>query len=231
MTDDVHFGSYPCTASDAYTEETGDENTFTFVIGNTGTGDLNVNSVSADKTWLSWTPETIPPVFPGEEKEVTVSVSDWSAVGKPDGLSVISVYSDDPDEPVVTVAVRAVPKTETYAYGTVTGQITSAVTGYPAEVAGVLVTIGERSAVSDAAGEYTIVNVPVGTHELKTESDFFETASQSVTVTQGQISIAPVVNLSSSKSSECSIWDVNEDGRTGLEEIIHGLRIISGMNP
>ena len=229
VTDHVQFGGYACTASGAYTAEEGDEDTLAFTIENTGVAALSV-LLSCDKTWLTYAPQTTFFVYPGEQEEVSVSVSDWSKVAKPEETATISVSSNDPDNPLVIVTVRAVPKTETTGHGVVSGQVITNVAGHPVNVAGATVTIQGRSAVSDAAGKYTIVNVPDGTHEVRFESDHLGSVTKSVTVIQGQISIMPAVSLSCpSQSVVINMQDTNGDNKIGLEEAIRALQIAAGI--
>ena len=229
VTDHVQFGGYACTASGAYTAEEGDEDTLAFTIENTGVAALSV-LLSCDKTWLTYAPQTTFFVYPGEQEEVSVSVSDWSKVAKPEETATISVSSNDPDNPLVIVTVRAVPKTETTGHGVVSGQVITNVAGHPVNVAGATVTIQGRSAVSDAAGKYTIVNVPDGTHEVRFESDHLGSVTESVTVTQGQISIMPAVSLSCpSQSVVINMQDTDGDDMIGLAEAIRALQIVAGI--
>jgi C1A family cysteine protease len=105
VTDDVQFGGYPCVASGIYTE--GGDNIFT--ISNLGTSTLVVDSISTDKSWLNFTPQTIPNIPPSGQQIVSLSVSDWNAVGCPDEQGTLIISSNDPDEPDVNVIVTAAP--------------------------------------------------------------------------------------------------------------------------
>ena len=228
ITDDVQFGGYACTASGAHTAEEGDVDKLTFVIENSGTGDLNV-SISADKSWLAYAPQNISSISPGEKKEVAVSVSDWSEVPEPEDTATISIGSNDPDNPLLTVSVRAVPKSETGAFGIISGQVVTHVAGHPVNVAGATVTVQGRSAVSDAVGQYTLVNVPTGRHDIRFESEYLGSVTTKVTVTQGQISVMPPISLSCATQTIVNMQDIDGDTRVGLAEAIRALQIVAGI--
>ncbi len=105
VTDDIQFGSYGCIASGIYTEGGGES----FTISNQGTATLVINSISDNKSWLSFTPTTIPNITPGGSQVVTVSVTDWNAVSSPSETGTITINSNDPDEANVQVQVTAYP--------------------------------------------------------------------------------------------------------------------------
>ena len=101
--DDTHFGGYACTASGAYTEG-GDENTFN--IMNTGPGDLHIIDISSNKGWLTVDPDAPLTIGPGGMYAIACSV-DWASVNSSTDQATITIYSDDPDEPLVNVIVTA----------------------------------------------------------------------------------------------------------------------------
>jgi thermitase len=68
--------------------------------------------------------------------------------------------------------------------GEISGQVTDADTGSP--LAGALVSDGSRSAVSDAGGQYTLLNVPEGNRTVTASKFGYESQSSSTTVTAGQ---------------------------------------------
>jgi hypothetical protein len=106
VTDDVMFGSYGVTASGVYT--VGQENTFT--IQNIGNGTLSINDTTFNRNWLSTSGHLPVPfdIAPGGSQAVTVNV-DWSLVGGTPQTGQITVSSNDPDTPNVTVDVTATP--------------------------------------------------------------------------------------------------------------------------
>lgn len=103
VTDDVVFGCYGCEASGVYTE--GMENTF--AIQNVGTSELVISSITTDKNWLEFTPQTIPPIPPSRDQKFTITVTDWDSVTFPEEAGTISITSNDPDEPSVYVTATA----------------------------------------------------------------------------------------------------------------------------
>ena len=68
--------------------------------------------------------------------------------------------------------------------GTIAGKVTDAADGSPIE--GATVSDGTRSAVSDANGNYTIVNIPEGSYTVTASKGGYETQSISVAVISGQ---------------------------------------------
>ena len=86
--------------------------------------------------------------------------------------------------------------------GTITGQVLDAVTGLP--LSGVVVSVpaanvnaqGGLSATTDANGNYTIFNAPVGTYTIRFRSDQFVEFSREVTVVENQETVVATVTLS-----------------------------------
>ncbi|OQX83551.1 hypothetical protein B6D60_10325, partial [candidate division KSB1 bacterium 4484_87] len=107
VVDDVHFGMYGCKASGPY-QEGGAGNSF--VISNTGGANLIVNSITDNKSWLTFSPTTIPTLAPGANQVVTVNISNWGAVNCPNETGVITIQSNDPATPTVSVDVTAYPQ-------------------------------------------------------------------------------------------------------------------------
>ena len=111
VSDDVHFGMYACAASGPYQEggTTGDS----FIIQNNGNANLVISSITGNKSWLTFSPTTIPVIAPGNNQTVTVAISNWSLVNCPNETGSITINSNDPDQPTVTVNVLAVPSCNT----------------------------------------------------------------------------------------------------------------------
>ena len=86
----------------------GTDNSFT--IYNYGDEVLNISSITSDSDWLtsSGYPGTPFPVSPFGSQSVLVSV-DWALVGSSPQTGIITITSNDLDEPSVTVYVTAVP--------------------------------------------------------------------------------------------------------------------------
>lgn len=103
VTDDVKFGSYACTASDAFLA--GRMGTVT--IANQGGGVLTVNDVRPDNSWLEISSSGGFSIAPGERQVLTLTVSDWARVSQPEENAVVTIFSDDPDESRVTVSITA----------------------------------------------------------------------------------------------------------------------------
>jgi hypothetical protein len=108
VTDDVRFGSYAQTGSGPYTQMTPGHSYFT--ISNLGTGPLTVSSVSDNRNWLTTSgyPATPLQVIPSAQVVVNLEVQ-WDLVGPNPQTATVSIASDDPERPVVTVQVQAVP--------------------------------------------------------------------------------------------------------------------------
>ncbi|MDW7682190.1 MAG: C1 family peptidase, partial [bacterium] len=106
VTDDVHFGCYASNITGVYQEGGNGE---TFTISNRGGADLIISSMTADKTWLSMSPTSIPTLAPGAQQVVTVSVNNWNAVTPPSETARIHIVSNDPDEQNRYVNVTAHP--------------------------------------------------------------------------------------------------------------------------
>lgn len=104
VSDDVKFGSYACTASGAYI----DEDRPGFALSNTGTGELLISSVSANKSWIDFSPRSFFPIAPGGKQTIEVSVTNWNAVPVPGETGEITIACNDPDEPIISVEVKAI---------------------------------------------------------------------------------------------------------------------------
>jgi subtilisin family serine protease len=77
-----------------------------FTVQNVGTALLAVSSVTTNRTWISVAPAGPFTLPPSASQNIAVSV-DWDLVsGTQSGT--ITIASDDPDEPAVTVAVTAI---------------------------------------------------------------------------------------------------------------------------
>ncbi|MBK9097926.1 MAG: S8 family serine peptidase [bacterium] len=78
-------------------------------IESIGTGILNINSITSDKTWLNTAgyPTTPFEIFPGSIQVVNCSV-DWNQVSAQE-TGTITISSNDPDEDPVYVSVTAIP--------------------------------------------------------------------------------------------------------------------------
>jgi hypothetical protein len=81
-----------------------------FTIENVGTGALTISIISDNKNWLytSGYPSTPFNIEPGESQSITVSV-DWPKLSSTQETGTVTITSYDPDEPVITVDVTAIP--------------------------------------------------------------------------------------------------------------------------
>ncbi|MDM8550703.1 C1 family peptidase [Desulfobacterales bacterium HSG2] len=105
VTDNIKFGSYAVAASGIFVD--GEGQTEDVIVSNTGTGTLTVSSISSDKAWLEFSPQTLSALAPNEEKTLTLSVGDWNSVASPEETATLTISSDDPDEPSVSITVKA----------------------------------------------------------------------------------------------------------------------------
>jgi C1A family cysteine protease len=111
VTDDVQFGSYAVNGSGVYTDNLA-ENFLT--ITNQGTENLSVTSISDNSDWLTLSgfPTTPFSIIPAGSQAVLLDVN-WTLVGSSTKSGVITIKSNDPDSPSLTVQVTAVPKLKT----------------------------------------------------------------------------------------------------------------------
>jgi hypothetical protein len=107
VTDDVQFGSYAVNGSGVYTQNFSSDS---FTISNLGNGNLTITSILDNEDWLtiSGYPSTPFSIFPSGSQNISVDVN-WSLVGSSTQTGIITIASNDPDEPSVTVQVTAIP--------------------------------------------------------------------------------------------------------------------------
>ncbi len=103
--DKIKFGCHAVAASGIFVD--GEGQTEEVTVSNTGTGTLTISSLSCDRSWLEFSPQTLSAISPNEEKIITLSVSDWNSVASPQETATLAISSDDPDEPSVTITVKA----------------------------------------------------------------------------------------------------------------------------
>jgi C1A family cysteine protease len=107
VSDYTQFGSYAMTATGVYTVSNLEPNTF--IIQNTGTDSLVINSITSDKNWLTFSPSSTPVTIPaGSSQTMTVSVN-WDLFNGTTDNATITILSTDSDEPSVTVDITAIP--------------------------------------------------------------------------------------------------------------------------
>jgi len=112
------------------------------------------------------------------------------------------------------------------------GIVLTSIVGYRAPVKGAKLSISKSKAISDADGEYTIINAPVGSNTIVIETEFFEKREIPVEVIYGVNLLDPII-LDNPKcndqcaefvSKEIKKWDINEDKIKGLAEAIDALK-------
>jgi thermitase len=87
-----------------------------------------------------------------------------------------------------TTAVADFSLDEVIVPGSITGSVTDAEDGSP--IVGAMVTDGVRTATTDAAGEYTIADVPPGSYEVTASKAGYQGSSSTVTVLSGGTAVA-----------------------------------------
>jgi thermitase len=85
-----------------------------------------------------------------------------------------------------TAAVADFSLNQVIVPGRITGSVTDAENGSP--IIAATVTDGVRTVTTDAAGKYTIADVPPGSHEVTASREGYESLTSSVTVTSGATS-------------------------------------------
>ena len=71
--------------------------------------------------------------------------------------------------------------------GSIRGRVVEGATDRPVATAEVSIVGTNRSSVTNAAGEFLLLNVPVGTHTLRVQMFAFSGADQQVSVAAGQV--------------------------------------------
>jgi hypothetical protein len=81
-----------------------------FNIQNVGNSPLTINAITDDKAWLSTSgyPGTPFDISPGGGQDITVDI-DWGILGNVQDVGIITIASNDPDEPNAYVTVTAIP--------------------------------------------------------------------------------------------------------------------------
>src|SRR5690606_22201314 len=104
--------------------------------------------------------------------------------------SFIDLTQGEPSMKRFVLLLLAICFTATQASAQAGGQITGQVTDEGgAPLSGATVTVGEDTglgAVTDQSGQFTVSNVPAGTHQVRAGLIGYETETQTVTVTAGQ---------------------------------------------
>lgn len=156
VTDHTQFGGFAVTASGIYEGCVGNN---TFSAANVGAGILEITNVTSNKNWLGINNLNLPISLDENESQCFFVDIDWDLVSEQTEIGLISLASNDIDEPVVNVQVT-VNKQEISEGRVVIGIVTNALTGEP--VGGANVSIKTISTVTDEEGNYRLENVPLG---------------------------------------------------------------------
>lgn len=81
------------------------------LISNEGSATLNISNITYDQTWLSISNQYLAELLPGEKTGLAIGVKDWKAISAENRTAKIQIYSNDPDEAVVSVTITANPDT------------------------------------------------------------------------------------------------------------------------
>ena len=116
---------------------------------------------------------------------------------------------------------------------TISGQVTTSLTGELTNVVGATVTIVQtgQSTTTDGQGNYRLADVPVGTYTVRIEKDNLETILLTdVDVISGQTTSLQPSDMSVATGVSGLKGDINDDGRIGLEEAVNALQVVSGID-
>lgn len=101
----VVFGSYAVKGTDVYTQ---DLTKNTFKISNHGNSNLTISSITGNKNWLSILGIKNTTFSISQTDSIYFSVAvDWSLVGATTQTGMITISSDDPEEPIISVQIIA----------------------------------------------------------------------------------------------------------------------------
>lgn len=107
--------------------------------------------------------------------------------------------------------------------GAISGKVIDAATGSP--ITGATVTDGVRTATTDSNGNYTISDVPPGTYTVTASAAGYQSASQTVTVQEGQTSTANFALSPVSQATTVSVKSITYYTEGGKDNKQH-LRIV-----
>lgn len=118
LTNEVQFGSYAINGVEVYSENLSNSS---FTISNQGNDNLTIASIQSDKDWLtiSGYPGGTFLVSPETSQNVSVVVN-WSKLGPIKEIGTITIESNDPDKPSVTIQVTAIPLCSSIVTATIT---------------------------------------------------------------------------------------------------------------
>jgi len=176
----------------------------------------------------------------------------WTETANPSGKGLYGIWgSPDGEMFAVGDGGTVLFRKGEIAYN-LTGKVFTDVVGYVTPVAGATVRLTgnslNESLVSDNSGKYSF-NVPAGDYTLEAESKYFDKVTQTVTVSEGEImskdiqlgdksseiytqddvdqAVSDAVSqaVSQAVTEERKKYDPSGDGKVGLEEAVHALKV------
>lgn len=114
--------------------------------------------------------------------------------------------------------------------GTISGTVRDAGTSAP--ISGAHVADGVRSATTDGNGVYTLPDVPVGVVTLTASAVGYQSASQSVTVTEGVVSLADFSLQAATQATSVSVDTIayaTEGGKNGDRHLIITVALVDNL--
>jgi len=110
--------------------------------------------------------------------------------------------------------------------GSISGQVTTSITGQISSIYGATVLIIEtgQTTTTDQNGNFSFTAQP-GIYSIKIEKNNFVSLKQ----TGVQVNEGGAISLPASQLSAPMKGDVNDDGKIGLEDAIHALQVVSGV--
>lgn len=102
-TEDINFGAYAGTATGVMKDNQGQN----VIISNTGTGNLEIQRIFSNSTWLGFEMSDDSTIDPGHQRELSVYVKDWSQISGMDHTAILTINSNDPNNNVTQINIKA----------------------------------------------------------------------------------------------------------------------------
>jgi thermitase len=196
---DVPEGTHQVTASEEGYESS--SVTVNVVAGDTAVANLSLNEVAlpASITGSVTDAEDGSPiagatVSDGTRTATTDTSGEYTLADAPAGTYEVAASKEGYHRSSVTVnvvsgdtAIANLSLNEVVLPGSINGWVTDAEDGSP--IAGATVSDGTRTATTDTMGEYTIADVPEGTHEVTASKEGYESSMSTVTVVSGETAV------------------------------------------
>jgi len=177
-----------------------------FTIGNLGVADLSVSSITDNATWLTTSgyPATPFLINPNNNQNVDLIV-DWNLVGNTTQIGIVTILSNDPDEPSVTVTVTAEPTV------TLSATPSNQNVGYFAGTTTFSVTSGTSWSVTDDASWLTVSPASGSNNQILTATYTANTGNErvgTITVSESATSSVDVTVTQAAAGSDhfIPIW-------------------------